>query len=258
MPQDTYTARVIALRKTKLGESDLVITMLAHNGAQIRAVAKGARKPTSSFSARLELCSECDVLLARGRSLDIVKEARIVASHDAVRQRFESMACAECMMELLDRATQVALENPTLFAMTSKALAALDTAGSRAAFSLCVAHLLKTFALCGVRPELSRCVSCGADLASAGDASDRRTWFSFEEGGVLCGECARGSNADRLEPALAGWLEFLVRSTFERVVEEPLPQDLLRSAFAFCRGWAHVHLGASLKSIGFLASSGIL
>ena len=57
MAARTYTARAIVLRKTKLGESDLVVTLLAEDGSQVRAVAKGARKPSSPFAARLELYS---------------------------------------------------------------------------------------------------------------------------------------------------------------------------------------------------------
>ncbi len=77
MASATYTARAIVLRKTKLGESDLIVTLLAQDGSQIRAVAKGARKPSSPFAARLELYSSVDLLCSKGRSLDIVKEARI-------------------------------------------------------------------------------------------------------------------------------------------------------------------------------------
>lgn len=84
MSQPTYGARGIVLRKTKLGEGDLVVTLLSEDGSQLRAVAKGARKSTSPFASRLELYSVADALLARGRSLDIVKEARLVAAQTLV------------------------------------------------------------------------------------------------------------------------------------------------------------------------------
>ena len=103
MAQATYTARAIVLRKTKLGESDLIVTLLAEDGAQLRAVAKGARKPQSTFAARLELYSVADVLCAKGRSLDIVKEARLVESNERLRRDLEHAACAAPMAELLDR-----------------------------------------------------------------------------------------------------------------------------------------------------------
>ena len=94
MYQPTYDARAIVLRKTKLGESDLILTLLAEDGSQIRAVAKGARKPVSSFAARLELYSVVDLLVARGRSLDIVKEARLVESNERLRRDIEDAAGA--------------------------------------------------------------------------------------------------------------------------------------------------------------------
>ena len=52
MGERTRNDRVVVLRKTKLGESDLILTLLSSDGSQIRAVAKGARKPKSPFSTR--------------------------------------------------------------------------------------------------------------------------------------------------------------------------------------------------------------
>ena len=37
-----YPLRALVLRKTKLGETDLILTLLAEDGRQVRAVAKGA------------------------------------------------------------------------------------------------------------------------------------------------------------------------------------------------------------------------
>ena len=63
----TYSLHAIVLRKTKLGESDLILTLLAEDGRQVRAVAKGARKPNSPFSSRLEIFAEVEALMASGR-----------------------------------------------------------------------------------------------------------------------------------------------------------------------------------------------
>ena len=71
----THRTRGIVLDHVKLGEQDLIVTLLTANGAQARAVAKGARKPGGRLAARVELFSETDFLLASGRNLDIVSEA---------------------------------------------------------------------------------------------------------------------------------------------------------------------------------------
>ena len=73
----SYRARCIVLAKTKLGEADLILTMLAQDGTQIRGVAKGARKPGNKrFGARLEPFSVVELQLYPGRSLETITEAR--------------------------------------------------------------------------------------------------------------------------------------------------------------------------------------
>ena len=88
MAQPTYSVRGIVLRKTKLAETDLIVTLLADDGTQRRAVAKGARKPSSTFASRLELYAEADLLCSVGRSLDVVKEARLVRPNVRLMQIF--------------------------------------------------------------------------------------------------------------------------------------------------------------------------
>ena len=51
----TYRTKVLVLDKTKLKETDLILTMLDERGRQVRAVAKGARKPGGRLAARCEL-----------------------------------------------------------------------------------------------------------------------------------------------------------------------------------------------------------
>ena len=78
MASPTKTITALVLRRTKLGETDVIVTLLAEDGSQVKAVAKGARKPTSSFASRLELYSVAKILLAEGKNLDIVKEVRLL------------------------------------------------------------------------------------------------------------------------------------------------------------------------------------
>ena len=83
----TYRTRAIVLDRTKLAEQDLILTLLSADGSQLRAVAKGARKPGGRLAARAELFCETDFLLAAGRSLDVVSEA---ATTRASRRRAPS------------------------------------------------------------------------------------------------------------------------------------------------------------------------
>ena len=249
MAQSTYNARVLVLRKTKLGESDLILSLLAQDGSQIRAVAKGARKPTSQFSSRLELYSQADVLLAQGRSLDIVKEARLVAGNAALRESMELAACAAPIVELLDRITQPGLEVPKLFP-----LASADSAHGPA---ICAAWLLKAFAFLGIRPSLDRCCVCGEPLAcEVGSSVHRTIAFSASEGGVVCDAC-RVSDVAGLAPETLSWASALLGMRFSDIASIQVDQSCVLDALRLCQTWAQVHASIRLKSLNFLFSCGL-
>ena len=55
-----HTAGIV-IDRTKLGESDLILTILEACGCQARAVAKGARKPGGKLAARVQLFCELDL-----------------------------------------------------------------------------------------------------------------------------------------------------------------------------------------------------
>ena len=49
-----YKASVLVLRRIPLGEKDKIITLFSRELGKLRAVAKGARKPTSKLSGATE------------------------------------------------------------------------------------------------------------------------------------------------------------------------------------------------------------
>jgi DNA repair protein RecO (recombination protein O) len=79
----TYRDEVVVLRTHKLGEADRIVTMLSRRHGKLRAVAKGVRRTSSKFGARLEPFMVADVQLYQGRSLDIVQQAESLGSYGA-------------------------------------------------------------------------------------------------------------------------------------------------------------------------------
>lgn len=254
MARPTYTSRVIVLRKTKLGESDLILTMLAEDGSQLRAVAKGARKPKSSFASRLELFSISEVLIARGRNLDIVSEAQLICGNAPLRTDISLAAAAAPCAELLDRTTQLSLESPRLFEMTRAALSAMAASDAAHACSLTAAHLLKTFAFSGFRPTLDRCAVCGGEAPPSPDGT---VAFSPREGGVICSGCRSRVEAFRVDERAVSWAHFFLASTFRDVEASGAGPSEAFSVLDLCQRWTREHVGHRLKSLDFLFTCGL-
>lgn len=254
MAERTRSDRVVVLRKTKLGETDLILTMLSSDGSQIRAVAKGARKPASVFSTRLELYAESDVLIAQGRSLDIVKEARLIAGHQAIRSSIERAAAAAPILELLWRVSQDGLPVPRLFDLTCAALDAIEEAPAEDAPRIAAASLLKILAFCGFRPSLARCVSCGRalELREGLDVA-----FSVLEGGAVCSDCRSHIQTFPVAASTIRLASALLGSTFQEIRGFEVDQAEAFSVLSLVRQWTREHAGCSLKSLDFLFTCGL-
>ncbi|MBR5259528.1 MAG: DNA repair protein RecO [Eggerthellaceae bacterium] len=252
MASPTYSTRGIVLRKTKLSESDLIISLLNQDGSLLKCVAKGARKPTSQFASRLELYSEVDLLCAKGRSLDIVKETRLIQSHDRIRCSLELSSAAGPMAELLSRVAQEGLENPVLFKASSVAYSALNEAELSAAPAICAAHLLKTLAYAGLRPSFEACVGCGCEI----DENVESLRFSFSEGGVVCGECAAHCDSLLLAKDSIAWSRYFLLARFSEILELSPPVAVSLDALQLSQELIRAHVGSKLKSLEFLFTGG--
>lgn len=252
MAQATYSIRALVLRKTKLNESDLICTFLAEDGSQIRAVAKGARKPTSSFASRLELFSIDDLLLAKGRNLDIVKEARLVEGFDPLRISLEHTACASSCVEFLDRVSQLGLKSPMLFALAQATFTHMSASDTRKAIQLTAAFLLKALSYAGVRPSLAHCVSCGEDTTGYLEDANRMMHISYIEGGVVCDACHAGSDTVIVPAPMLSWAHSLLHATLDQIDDFVVDDDVSFALLRFCQTWARTHFSINLKSLNFL------
>ncbi len=252
MASKTYSLRALVLRRTKLGESDVICTLLAEDGSQVRAIAKGARKPSSPFSSRLEVYAVCDLLLSQGRSLDIVKEARLIQGNAHLRSDISLMQAAAPIVELLDRASQDGLQDTRLFPMACAALSAFE--GAQCPCSLITsAELLKTLAVLGFRPRVELCVACGKPLQLM--EGPRQVPFSVLDGGALCSDCSARFDTMFYDRDLLAWVHSLLFSTFDQIVQFSPDDRTCLELMRFLQVWIRQHLGLRLKSLDFLISS---
>lgn len=248
MASKTYSENVIVLRKTRLREADLILTMLAEDGRQVRAVAKGALKPTGSFASRLELYSQAKVLLVEGRSLDIVKEARLLDAHAPLRFDYVRSICAAPVAELLAMATQDELPVPRLFPMTQAALSCLASAPEGIVRIVMAAFLLKAASVLGFRPSFTVCAECGARV-EGGEAGP--SWFSHAAGGVLCADCAAYAEARAYPATTLAWANALMQSTFAQIAEFEADDATTRAVLVLVQEWIATHIG-TLRSLPFV------
>ena len=243
----TYRTKAIVLDRTQLAEQDLILTLLSESGEELRAVAKGARKPGGRFAARSELFCEADFLLSRGRTLDMVSEASVVDAHGGLRGDMERVSAASVICEVARLTCFADAEDVFLYPICSRALRACEQAQDQERLDLVVvAYVLKVLAHSGWRPELSGCVLCGDHDISH---------LSVSAGGALCSSCAKDMpDAQEVGASLIGWIKALIGMTFDAVLEAEADLVTTSELMGFAHRWAATHLDARLRSFEFCLS----
>ncbi|MFF4773618.1 DNA repair protein RecO [Microtetraspora fusca] len=176
-----YRDEGVVLRTQKLGEADRIITVLTKRTGKVRGVAKGVRRTTSRFGARLEPFSHVDLQLHEGRSLDVITQVETIRPYgEALVADYPRYTAGTAMLETADRLTMGEKE-PALrqFLLLVGGLRTLAE-GEHEARLVLDAYFLRSLAVAGYAPALSECARCGAEAVRA---------FAIAAGGVVCGSC---------------------------------------------------------------------
>lgn len=249
MASRTFRCEALVLDKTKLGESDVIFTMLAASGEQIRAVGKGARKPGSRLAARLELGCSADVLFARGKSLDIVSQAELAAAPLGAAPSYALLSAASAVLEIARICSFEDAQDPFVYPITARALEVLGGAACGELDSahldlLVAAYAFKLLSHMGYRPDLSCCVACGDEAVS---------YFSAAAGGLLCASCATSvPGAEAIDAATVAWLRALMGYRFDELAACAIEASQATLLLAFAHTWCATHLDAHLRTFEFL------
>jgi DNA repair protein RecO (recombination protein O) len=203
----TYRDEAVVLRTHKLGEADRIVTMLSRRHGKIRAVAKGVRRTSSRFGARLEPFMVADVQLYAGRSLDTVQQAESIGSYGAeIAVHYERYTAAHAMVEAADRLGD-AEATAQQYVLLVGGLRALSR-GEHSPRSILDSYLLRAMSLSGWAPGLDDCARCGEP--------GPHQMFMAQAGGMVCRSCAP-AGAARVEPATIDLLRALIRGDWEQI-----------------------------------------
>ncbi len=162
-----YKEQGVVLRSAKLGEADKIVTIMTQGSGKVRGVAKGIRKTTSRFGARLEPFTHVNLMLYRGRgSLDTITQAEIIAPHRAIRDDLALFAAGETMLEAVDRVAEEHERNVRVVLLLLSGLRSLETRPTDPA-AVAESFLLKLLSVSrGSTPASRRAPSAAAPTSS--------------------------------------------------------------------------------------------
>ena len=241
----TYRTRAIILKRRAQGEADRVITLFTPEYGKRVVIARGVRKPASRKAGHLEPFTHAALMLARGKSWDVITSAQTVTSFRALRENLDLTAYAYYFSELLDAFVQEEDPHPELYDLLLNAFRYLETSPTPALTARW--YELALLRDVGFAPQLFQCVHCGQRLQPV------LNYFSHARGGVLCpahGEGVKG--AVPLPLNIFKVLRFVQTQPYTHIIQLNLHPSTLRQTEKLMNDYLRFLLERRLKSRQFI------
>ncbi len=238
-----YRTEAVIIKRHVYGEADRLVTLITPYGKR-RVIAKGARKTTSRLAGHIELFTHATLLLAVGRTFDIITQSMIQQSFDGLRVDLQRIGAAYYVAELIDRLTEDDDENGDAFDLLVRTLGALDRTRN---LDLALRYYeLQLLDILGYRPQLSLCAVCQEVL------TEEANRFSPLAGGVLCPRCTSQQGAIPMSLGAFKLMRFLQAQPINAIDRLHLSDAVCSEVESLLRVYLRRILERDLKSVAFL------
>jgi DNA repair protein RecO (recombination protein O) len=241
-----FRTPALILKRRGFGEADRLLTVLTPAHGKLEVIAKGARKPTSTKTGHVELFTQADMLIHRGRSLDIATQAEMMEPFLELREDLQRGAYASYAAELTDQFVTTGDDDHgglfDLLAETFRQLCRDDDLRRVIRY-----YELRLLDEVGFRPELHECVFTHEEI------QPEDQYFSYAEGGVVSPQGARHSSSLVPLSLLAlKLLRHLQRSPYSHVQPLVIPATLHNEIERVLLGYITYLLERRLQSVDFV------
>ena len=182
----------ICIRALDYSETSQIVTFFAREAGKISAIAKGSKRPKSSFDGPIEVFSYGKIVVSvpAGEKLAILTEFDQQSNFGALAGNLFVLHCASFAAELVNLLTNEYDPNPELFDAFLQFLenaSELRTTSDerRDTISLLILFQLSLLKEIGLQPVLNACVNCKSNFSPNWPQS----YFSHSANGLICRDC---------------------------------------------------------------------
>jgi len=231
--RDIIRTEAVVLRSLDYGETSQIVTLFTREKGKLGVMAKGARKPDSSFGATLQPMAYTQVVFyyKPTRTLQILSESSHVEAFHRLRRSLTPITIGLQVMELLDALMEEEDPQPEAFQLAVRVLRRLNESRERVA-NLWPYAQLRMAQLLGIAPAVER-----DNVESVGDEG----LLSRADGGVYPSTAAPEAPRRASRAALRAYAVF-ARATLDTVMRMELEAEVRREVEALVRAFLRYHV----------------
>ncbi len=184
-----YSAQGLVFKKEDRLEADRVFSVFTREFGRLQVFAKSIRAINSKLKSGIEIFSLSELSFIQGKNRKTLTDAMALERFGGITESFEKLAVADQACDLLDRFIAGPEPDDRLWNLLLDFFEKLNALAPGALHQRLYFYFFWNFVgALGYAPELSRCALCQAAL------NQTALYFSANEGGVVCGRCAKSSN----------------------------------------------------------------
>lgn len=231
------------LRSIPYGENNKIVTILTEEMGKKTAMARGAKKPASRFSAATQPFTHGHYLLQQGKGMGNMQQAEIIHSMRHIREDIEKAAYASVVVELVDKLTDQDIHSTGIYQLVHQSLQAIEKGYDAEAILLFVEW--KMLHVAGIQPHVDGCSNCGS--------KEGEFAFSFQQIGFLCHRCFHiDPYIIRLKPVHVRLIRTFIYTSIEDVGSIQLKKETKQFMRKLISTIYEEQVGVRLKSRQFL------
>lgn len=242
---EKHKFRALVLRSVKYGDHDRMLTLFTHSDGKISAVAKGAMSLKCQYAASVQLFALSEFVLGTSPKGVYVCSADLLRPFEGIGRDYERLAAASYMCELVDLLYRDGINEEIAFNLLYYGLDIAEKADKSAMLLAALAVALKLTGICGICPQLAKCLLCGA--------VDNKYVFDYARGGAVCPSCMDINDFPMITKTEADFMNALVCVDIRQIVKMQLPdREELISLIKYINDYIRYNIGRAPKSAGQL------
>lgn len=248
------TTNAVVLKRQKLQDNDVLVTLFTDQAGKLKAIAKGAKNPRSSLAAATQLFIFGEFVFSMEKEWNKIRSVEVLDPYAKYHDDLTLMTYGSHVLELCNFLMPEGLIHHKAFVNlvdTQDALLEATDAEQREVIRL--AYELKMMSYAGYEMNVTRCACCNSQ-------NHEFLWFSIENGGIICDKCKINlSEPWQIGKTLPKIIDFMQKKSIKTIGKTKINQVYLAKLNQLLRQYIKVHAGFSgSKSLELLENIRLL
>jgi len=185
-----YRTRGLIIKKMDRGEADQLFVIYTKDFGKLNILGRAIRKIKSKLRSAAELFYLSDIEFIQGKLYKTLTDTILIDKFKNIRSDLEKLEIASKISETLNDLIKVEEKDERVWELAEEVFKKLETENpSKVGYwkleIIYYYFLWNIFSILGYQIDFYHCIICWKKLLP------QNLYFSFEEGGIICGDCCK-------------------------------------------------------------------